>query len=451
MRRPTILIAEAAGDLHQKLRTLLSPNGYRIIEANGKDKILETLQKDKPDLVLVYSLQKLTRGGLKITKCIRRRNQKIPIVLITEHSTEERAIAALRVGVNDYFKMPFSNHALSATIKRNLPTPAINTAAVSGSEPACVFFSHPMVGESRHMREIKDYLSRVAATDSTVLITGETGTGKELAATMIHQLGPRNSKPYICVNCASLPDTLVESELFGYSKGAFTGAVAEKMGKFEMACGGSVFLDEIGDMSPYTQAKILRSIELKEVYPLGGKAAVPLDVRVIAATNQNPEQLIEEGKFREDLYYRLNVARVHMPPLKDRKEDIPKLIEHAIQILNRRFKRNIQGLTDDAMAILLRYDWPGNVRELLNLMEAAYINLSQRKIKYADLPKQFKEKLKQSEKLPKDERRYIISALLDTNWNKSTAAQKLHWSRMTLYRKMAKYNIVEKRSRVKPS
>jgi transcriptional regulator with PAS, ATPase and Fis domain len=268
---------------------------------------------------------------------------------------------------------------------------------------------------------------------------------------MIHQLGPRNSKPYICVNCASLPDTLVESELFGYSKGAFTGAVAEKMGKFEMACGGSVFLDEIGDMSPYTQAKILRSIELKEVYPLGGKAAVPLDVRVIAATNQNPEQLIEEGKFREDLYYRLNVARVHMPPLKDRKEDIPKLIEHAIQILNRRFKRNIQGLTDDAMAILLRYDWPGNVRELLNLMEAAYINLSQRKIKYADLPKQFKEKLKQSEKLPKDERRYIISALLDTNWNKSTAAQKLHWSRMTLYRKMAKYNIVEKRSRVKPS
>ena len=449
MRRPTILISEAAGDLHQKLRTLLSPNGYRIIEANGKEKTLETFQKDKPDLVLVYSLQKLIRDGLRITKCIRRRNQKVPIILITEHSTEERAIAALRVGVNDYFKMPFSDNALSTAIKRNLPAPSIKTTTVSSSEPTCVFFGHPLVGESRQMREIKDYLSRVAATDSTVLITGETGTGKELAAELIHHNSPRHKKPFICVNCAALPETLVESELFGYSKGAFTGAVAEKMGKFEMAGGGSLFLDEIGDMSRYTQAKILRSIEMKEVYPLGGKAALPLDVRVIAATNQDPEQLIEEGKFREDLYYRLNVARVHMPSLKDRKEDIPELIEHAIQILNRRFKRSIQGLTNDAMAILQRYDWPGNVRELLNLLEACYINFPQRKIEYADLPKLFKERLKQSEKLPKDERRYIISALLDTNWNKSTAAQQLSWSRMTLYRKMAKYNIVEKRSPIR--
>ncbi len=296
------------------------------------------------------------------------------------------------------------------------------------------------------MRQAKAYLAKLAATDSTVLITGETGTGKELAAELIHRNSPRHKKPFICVNCAALPEGLVESELFGYERGAFTGAVAAKPGKFEMADKGTVFLDEVCDMNPYAQAKILRSIECKEVYPLGGRGATPLDLRIIAATNQNPEQLMAEGKFRKDLYYRLNVARVHMPPLRERKEDILRLISHAIENLNRRFKRNVQGLTDEAMATLFRYDWPGNVRELMNLIEASFINLPSRQVDFVDLPRQLQKQLDNSAELPLNERKQIVSALLETKWNKSKAAQKLSWSRMTVYRKMTKYSIVEKRT-----
>jgi transcriptional regulator with PAS, ATPase and Fis domain len=302
-----------------------------------------------------------------------------------------------------------------------------------------------MIGESRAMPKVKAYIARVAVTDSTVLITGETGTGKELAAEMIHLRSKRRAKPMIRVNCSALPDSLVESELFGYDRGAFTGAVATKKGKFEMAGGGSVFLDEIGDMNTYAQAKVLRSIENKEVCRLGGNSEIPVDVRVIAATNRNPEELVSGRKFREDLYYRLNVARLHLPPLREHKQDISLLVDFAIAHLNQRFGRKIQTLSERAMAVLLQYDWPGNVRELLNILEATYINLPREKIDYADLPQLFRKKLEDTLHLPQEERRHIVSALLETRWNKSSAAQKLKWSRMTLYRKITKYNIVEKR------
>jgi transcriptional regulator with PAS, ATPase and Fis domain len=234
--------------------------------------------------------------------------------------------------------------------------------------------------------------------------------------------------------------------LFGYDRGAFTGAFAYKKGKLELANGGSVFLDEIGDMTKFAQAKILRTIESKEFFHLGGKRSIPMKARVIAATNQDPERLMAEGNFRKDLYYRLNVARVQMPPLRKRKEDIPHLVKHAIRKFNHRFCREAEGLTDEAMVCLLRYEWPGNVRELLNLLEAAYINLPNRKVSYIDLPKPIYKQLKVTQGSTKEERKRIISALLETNWNKSTAAQKLNWSRMTLYRKIEKYNIVEKRT-----
>jgi transcriptional regulator with PAS, ATPase and Fis domain len=282
-------------------------------------------------------------------------------------------------------------------------------------------------------------------TDSTVLLLGETGTGKELAARLIYQNSSRHKKPFICVNCAALPENLLESELFGYERGAFTGAIGSKRGKFEMANGGTIFLDEIGDMSPYAQAKILRVIERKEVYHLGGKASIPLDFRIIAATNQNLERLVTEGTFRKDLYYRLNVARIYLPPLRERKEDIPLLIEHLIGELNRRFGREVEGFTQKALELLLRYDWPGNVRELKNLLEATFINLPSQKISFIDLPEAFQRRLKEAEGLPQNERDRVLSALFATNWNKSKAAQKLRWSRMTLYRKMAKYDIVSKR------
>lgn len=277
------------------------------------------------------------------------------------------------------------------------------------------------------------------------MITGETGTGKELVAESIHAQSPRKREPLVRVNCAALPDSLVESELFGYDRGAFTGAEAVKKGKFESAGDGSVFLDEIGDMNPYAQAKILRSIERKEICRLGGNSNIPLNFRVIAATNRDPEGLIISEQFRSDLYYRLDVARVHIPPLRDRKEDIPLLAEYGIAKLNRRYNRHIEGISANARSMLQRYNWPGNVRELMNVLEATYIDPPGKKIRCRNLPRKFIMRFESSGRLPNDERRFIVSTLLESNWNKSFAAQKLKWSRMTLYRKMAKYNIVENR------
>ncbi|MGH8008962.1 MAG: sigma-54 interaction domain-containing protein, partial [Candidatus Binatia bacterium] len=299
-----------------------------------------------------------------------------------------------------------------------------------------------MVGESPLMREVKAYLLKVAATDSPALITGETGTGKELVVEWIHQQSPRRRKPLVCLNCAAIPDSLLESELFGYEKGAFTGAHARKEGQLQLADGGTVFFDEIGDMSPYAQAKILRAVESKEVQRLGGKNGVPVNVRVIAATNRNLERLMAEEKFRADLYFRLNVAQIHLPPLRERKEDLPALCDYYIREMNRRFGREVEGFTDEAHAILLRHDWPGNVRELKNLIEATFINLPPRRISLMDLPEPFRRRLREAEELPRDERDHLLSALFATNWNMSKAAQQLCWSRMTLYRKMAKYHVV---------
>jgi DNA-binding NtrC family response regulator len=368
------------------------------------------------------------------------------MVLITWFSSESRAIAALRAGANDYFKLPISSEKVVQRILRMLSSGKFDISHIDQPDIAGRFSRQLMIGETRCMREIKTYLAKVARTDSNVLITGETGTGKELAAGLIHSNSPRCKNPFVCINSAAIPETLVESELFGYDRGAFTGAVAEKPGKLELAKKGTVFLDEIGDMNHYAQAKILRSIESREFFHLGGSQPVTFNARVIAATNKDPMQLIEEKKMREDLYYRLNVARIHLPPLQKRKDDIPSLISHAVNRLNHRFNRNVVGFTDEAMENLLSYDWPGNIRELFNLLEATYINLPSQHRDYIDLPKTIKKQIKVQEFYASDERKRIVSTLLETNWNKSTAAQKLNWSRMTLYRKISKYNIVEKRT-----
>ncbi len=434
MKNPTILIAEVDEMLCQDLKRRLLPHGFEVIEAPDKTGVLRFFQSSKPDLVIIGSSGNSSGDGLKVAEQIRQQDKKVPIILTTMNSSEDRVIAALRAGVNDYFKVPFSYEELVASVNRNL---SYHRRYFPG-----IHIDYTMIGDSTPMREIKAYLPKVATTDSTVLITGETGTGKELAAELIHRNSSRHKKPFVCINCAALPESLVESEMFGYERGAFTGAYTAYAGKLKLAHGGTVFFDEIGDMSPYAQAKILRVIESKEFYRVGGERSIPLDVRVISATNQDLEQLMTKGRFRNDLYYRLNVARLHLLPLRDRKEDIPSLIEHYIRELNRRFGREVEGFTDDALEYLFLYDWPGNVRELKNLLEAAFINLPSRKIAFMDLTKEFQKRLKEAEGLPKKERDRLLSALFATNWNKSKAARKLHWSRMTLYRKMAKYHII---------
>jgi transcriptional regulator with PAS, ATPase and Fis domain len=300
-----------------------------------------------------------------------------------------------------------------------------------------------MVGNSLPMWKVKTYLRKVAVTDSHVLITGETGTGKELAARYIHRHSTRHTKPLVTINCAALPDGLLESELFGYERGAFTGAVSSYAGKLKLADGGTVLFDEIGDMSLYAQAKILRLIETKEVYPLGGGRGVPLNIRIIAATNRELERQTAKGEFRQDLYYRLNVARVYLPPLRDRKDDIPTLLDHYVQTYSARTGRGIEGISDEAMELLSRYEWPGNVRELMNLVERIFIDPPIEKIAIADLPQTMRAALLPRQDIVPTERELLLYTLSQTNWNKSKAAERLHWSRMTLYRKIAKYHIVE--------
>ena len=303
-----------------------------------------------------------------------------------------------------------------------------------------------MIGNSLEIWKLKTYLRKVAMTDSHVLITGETGTGKELAAEYIHQHSTRRAKPLVTINCAALPDGLLESELFGYERGAFTGAVSAYVGKLKHADGGTVLFDEIGEMSPYAQAKILRVIESKEVYPLGGRRSIPVNIRIMAATNRDLDHEMASNGFRKDLYFRLNVARIKLPPLRERKEDIPLLIDHFAQKYRGEFGRQIEGFTDEALDLLKTSDWPGNIRELMNLIESIFIDPPTGKINVGDLPESMQSPGPSRHNPIPEERELLLSALSQTNWNKSQAAERLHWSRMTLYRKMAKHHIQESTS-----
>lgn len=447
MKKPVVLVYGLDDILRQSLKSRLVYSGFKVIEASEQSDPSEQYRTVLPDIVIISSYRKSFGNGIKVIKKVRQIDKNASIIFIVGKSSEARAIAAIKAGVDDYFKSPFSCEALAKSAKRILSTISRGPIYDEVSKHESSKIGKYIIGESKRMREIKSYLLKVARSESTVFITGETGTGKELAANLVHFKSPRYRRPFVCINCAALPESLIESELFGYDRGAFTGAIADKPGKFEMASKGTVFLDEIGDMNHYAQAKILRSIESREFFHLGGKRPLSFNARVIAATNKDPAHLIEQRKMREDLYYRLNVARIHLPPLRERKEDIPLLISHAAMKLNRRFGRNVAGLTEEATKSLLRYDWPGNIRELFNLLEAMYINLPSRHRDFIDLPKTIQNEIKEAEMYTTDERKQIVSTLLETNWNKSTAAQKLNWSRMTLYRKMEKYNIVELRSR----
>jgi two-component system response regulator HydG/two-component system response regulator AtoC len=308
-----------------------------------------------------------------------------------------------------------------------------------------------LLGESDPIRRVKEVIQRVAPTESTVLITGETGTGKELVAHLIHNLSARAKHPFVCVNCTAIPDTLLESELFGFEKGAFSGAVSRQDGKLKQANSGTVFLDEIGDMSVMAQAKVLRTIESHEIQPLGGASCSQLDIRVLAATHQDLEALAASRHFREDLLFRLSVVPVHLPPLRERRSDIPALVDRFIKELNFRHGRDVEGVSTAGVKFLMAQDWPGNVRQLKNVVEGAYVVCSSRLIDKADLTFLHWGVLhsgRVTTKLHSTDVRHstansdqVLSALQATHWNKSKAAQLLRTSRMTVYRKIAKYGI----------
>ena len=440
--RPHIFVLEQNKQLHRHLRKnsdlydlTVGDNLWQAID----DHVFEN--GSSPDLAIIDVSLTQSLRGLELGKSLREHVQNIPILLITKESSEAFALAALRAGITDYVKDPCTDEEFSERVAHCLRQRRAQVLTGLETSGNYEFLENVLIGVSPAILDVRADIRKVAATHSNILITGETGTGKEVVAQAIHRNSQRSDKAFVCVNCAAIPGTLLESELFGYEQGAFTGAIRSKPGKLEQAQNGTILFDEIGDMELSAQAKVLRAIEERQVHRLGGGESHSLNIRVLAATNQDLEHAISERLFRSDLFYRLNVARIHLPPLRERKEDIPALTQHFIREFNPKFHRDVEDMTNEALDSLLKYTWPGNVRELRNLIEASFIHLPNPSTKHMELPEQFRKKEKECAALPQDERDLILSALLTTKWSRTKAAKKLEWSRMTLYRKMAKHNI----------
>src|SRR5215468_6195907 len=367
----TILIVDDEPAARYGLRRALEAK-YRVVEADSAEAARTALETEKPDLVL---LDVVLPGldGISFLEELRATGNDVAVLMVSALDSAKTAVEALRVGAADYLVKGFELEELRARVANLLKLASLekeNDALRSRMATEGQF--GPMIGRSKEMRRAFEMADRVAATDSTVLILGESGTGKDLLAQEIHARSRRAGKPFVAVNCAALPESLIESELFGYERGAFTGAAQQKKGKFELASGGTIFLDEIGDMNPVTQAKVLRALENRTIERLGGSQSIPVDVRVISATHRDLPAEIAGGKFREDLFYRLRVITIELPALRQHKEDIPVLAESFLQMHGKRLNRNVQ-LSRDAYSALERYDWPGNVRELKNAIERSMV------------------------------------------------------------------------------
>jgi DNA-binding NtrC family response regulator len=436
-----ILLIEQSVALSAMLSAQLLRHGFKVtqtVKGDGLNKLFERFQPE----VVVLGPSTIDDGcGLSWVHQVRSIVRGIPVVLIAEVSSEELAINALRAGVNEYVKSVHPADELIASIKRCLGNSRHLRSDSVGDAPA-LQGQDRMIGESAVMCDLRQRLRKVALTDSNILITGETGTGKELAAQLLYQNSRRRDKPFVAINCAAIPDSLFESELFGYERGAFTGANQSRGGKLKAADGGTVFLDEIGDMSSYGQSKMLRMIESHEIQRLGRDTGVNVDLRVIAATNRDLEKLVEENAFRKDFYFRLAVTTIHLPPLRERKEDLFALLDFHIRYFNKLLGKSVRRFSDEAIECLMAYEWPGNIRELRNLVEAVFVELPKEDSEIADLPAHFRARCLAMNSVPASERQKLFSALLSTNWNKSKAASSLQWSRMKLYRKIAQYKIV---------
>jgi DNA-binding NtrC family response regulator len=359
----------------------------------------------------------------------------IPILLIATESSEETAIAALRAGVSDYLRSPLTSDQVYGAVLGLLGVPRTSGPSAVGRRQ--------LIYQSTSMRSVVGYATKLSLSNSTVLITGETGTGKELVAEMIHGGSPRNKKPLVAINCAAIPDALLEGELFGRERGAYTGADTSYEGKLKLADGGTVFFDEIGDLTACGQAKLLRVLESRQVQRLGSAVEVPLNIRVVAATNQELAGMVERGLFRRDLYFRLSVARVEIPPLRARKDDIPYLLDYFVGAFQAEQPLRFPGFAASALRALTAYDWPGNVRQLRNVVEELFARLPDRPIEALDLSPEITGIDNREVAEDGDEKTRIMTALTATHWNKKRAAERLCWSRMTLYRKLAFYGIFE--------
>ncbi len=367
-----ILVVDDDPQLRLSFEKLLTEEGHTVLTAASGEAAVALVQETVPDLVIM-DVRMAGMSGLEAFAAIHAREPHLPVIIMTAYGTTETAIEATRLGAFDYVLKPFEIPDILALIDQALEAGHCMRSRVEVDVPPQAAAGEALIGKSRPMQEVYKAIGRVAPTDATVLIRGESGTGKELVARAIYQYSLRARKAFLVINCVAIPETLLESELFGYEKGAFTGAVHRRLGKFEQADGGTVFLDEIGDMPVSIQAKILRLLQEKKLERLGGRETIPVDVRILAATNRDLEAALADGRFREDLYFRLNVVTIWLPPLRDRVDDIPLLADYFLARFSREMGLNNPGLAPEAMALLQRHHWPGNVRELANVLQKALI------------------------------------------------------------------------------
>ncbi|MBU0507336.1 sigma-54 dependent transcriptional regulator [bacterium] len=450
MAKEKILIVDDERSMGEFLTLLLSKDGYRARATQSGQEALRVLEEE-PQQVMITDLRMPEMNGLELVSAARKRYPELGVVVMTAFASLESAVEALRLGAADYITKPFQVDEIRAVVAKVLDNQALRKEnrrlkaklAEEGAVPR-------IIGSSRQIRELIELIGRVAPSDSTILITGESGTGKEVVAQVIHQLSERATGEFVTINCAALPDTLLESELFGHTRGSFTGAVRDKDGLFKAANGGTLFLDEIGDMSAALQVKLLRALQEREVLPLGATRPIRVDVRVIAATNSDLERKQRSGEFRSDLYYRLSVIPIHVHPLRERKEDILDLALYFLERTCRRHGIPLKSLSEEARRLFLRYGWPGNVRELENTIERAVILTEEAEIPASTLPG----KIRSSEsagfhthddtslaKLEDVERQHLLRVLEETGWQKKRASEILGIDPSTIYRKLQRYGI----------
>ena len=447
----TILLVDDEASARQNYSTILTHYGYGVMIASSVPDALEKLQLDKPIDLILTDMRMGAQSGLDLLRDARRMIPDLDIIVLTGHAEMANAIEAMKLGAADYLTKDADYQEVILTIQKTLEKRALKNEIARLREQVQGQYSfRKITAQSRVMREVLQILERVAPSETRVLLTGETGTGKELVAETIHLNSPRRNGPFVAINCGAIPNELQESELFGHVRGAFTGATRDKKGLLETADGGTVFLDEIGEMTPESQVKLLRFLENGELTPVGSTERKKVNARVIAATNRDLAEAIRGHVFREDLYYRLKVVSIHLPPLRERKEDIPALATALLEDLRTRVQHTVRTISQEAMDALLAYGWPGNVRELRNAIERALIFTKSDTIQIEDLPEELFRMPPANGTVPATngtssldqmEKDYILQILAKNGGNKLQTARQLNIATTTLYRKLRMYGI----------
>lgn len=455
MKKYSILVVDDEENVSKLLSKVLLKDGYNVYTAANGREALGVIERQRVDIVIT-DIKMPEMSGIDLLNTIKSIDEDINVIMITAYATIQTAVDALRAGASDYITKPFNLDEVLLSVKKIALSLEDDTgnmnfnSSIRTAQPV----ENYIISESQSMKKSMELIKQVADTKATVMIYGETGTGKELAAKALHNLSSRREEAFVKVNCAAIPETLLESELFGFERGAFTGAFAKKPGKFELADRGSIFLDEIGDISPSIQVKLLRVIQEKEFERLGGTKTIKADVRIIAATNRDLEKLVKQGHFREDLYYRLNVVPLVLPPLRSRKEDIIPLMTHFLKKSSEISRMPLKKFTDAATQKLLAYSWPGNVRELENIIERCVVVTSGTVIDIDNLPTNIlnhpgsEQPGNENASILDDavdnaEKEIIIKVLDECGGNRTRASEKLGISRRSLHRKLIKYGINE--------